>query len=116
MPPKRSYTINDAPTGVKIIEKIGAFGREVNELERVLKTRKDGIQQHYWVKTGRRVIVTTEGRIGFYGPGYDIAQAIAMTDHIVPKKSYMVIPAREFIKNPWKFGKPGRWIWSDVQS
>jgi hypothetical protein len=116
MPRKRSYNIDDVPSGVKMVELYGSFTKEVNQLERVLRTRSDGVKQHYWVKTGKREFKLFSGRIGFYGPGHELGQAIANTMNIVPKKNYQIIPAREFNKNPYKFGTYGVWVLKNVES
>lgn len=113
---KRSYTIDDVPSGVKMVEIYGSYTKEVNQLERVLKTRSDGVNQHYWVKTGEREIKTFSGRIGYYRAGHELARVIAKTDHIVPRKNYQIIPAKEFNENPYKFGTHGEWILKDVES
>ena len=99
-----------------MIEIYGSYTKEVNQLERVLKTRSDGVKQHYWVKTGEREIKAFSGRIGFYGSGYELANAIAKTDHIVPRKNYQIIPAKEFNDDPWKFGTYGKWVLKNVES
>lgn len=117
MPRKmKGYTIDSVPAGFKMIEIYGSYVKEVNKLERVLKTRKDGVKQHYWVKTGERERKAFSGRIGFFGSGYDLAGAVMKTDHIVPRKNFQVIPAREYNDDPWKFGTTGEWVVKNVES
>jgi len=116
MPRNKKYTIKDVPPHAKIVEVYGTYTREVNELERVLKTRVDGIKQHYWVKTGRKEIKSFSGRMGFYGSGYELAGSIVRTENVVPKENYQIVPAREFNKDPYKFGTYGKWVMKEVES
>jgi hypothetical protein len=107
---------NDAPPGVKMIAVYGHYTARVNVLERVLKTRVDGVKQHYWMRSGKTEIKSETGRFEFYGTGRELAQAVSMMDHLVPKNRFQVVSARDFIRNPWRYSIYGYWLEKDVQS
>ena len=116
-PPEHFSSMDRVPQGVKMIAVYGSYKTEVNKLEPVWKTRVDGIKQRYHVKSGKKELKTFTDRFEFYGNGRDISMAVAMTfDHLVPKRPFQVIDARDFLNNPYKYAKYGFWVTKDVQS
>lgn len=103
-------------TSPKMIAIYGHYETRVNVLERILKTRIDGVKQHYWVKTGKTGIMTLSGRFEFYGSGKDLERSVLATRNIVPKERHQIVPAREFLSNPYKYGKSGYWIDKEISS
>jgi hypothetical protein len=98
--------------------------------KRVLKRRKDGVKQHYWINvrqrfwkvTKRTKKVVREGRFNFSGKGRDLWEAVRAAKHHVPKgkrgakRVYIDAPAKEFLENPDKFSEEGDWIWWKIES
>jgi hypothetical protein len=117
---RRRAQINwdEFPPGAKMIAKYGHCTAKVNVLERVWKTRRDGIRQRYWMKTGKTEIRDFSGRFEFYGTGKDLYRAVMMTDHLVPRinKPYQVVSAKDFIKNPHRYSQVGYWTNQEVVS
>jgi len=61
----------------------------------------------------RKVYVERERRITLWGSPRDIAKAKAKIDkeNWIPKKKYVDrVPAKDFLKNPQKYAKEGKWI------
>lgn len=58
--------------------------------------------------------ITEEGkssrRYEFSGDGRAIYQAVALAQHIVPKKRFVTINAEAFIDDPYVYGTEGYWI------
>ena len=115
---KSSRRRDNVPSGVKMIAVYGHYSTEVNVLERVWKTRKDGIKQRYWVQSGRTEIQSFSGRFEFHGTGRNLARAVMMTDHLVPRprKRFQVVSAKEFLSKPYKFARQGYWVMREVES
>ena len=77
---KKKATRSKIPPGVKIISVYGSYVKEANVLVRVLKTRIDGVKQHYWVKSGDKEMREFTGRFGLYGSGRELSRAVMITD------------------------------------
>lgn len=114
---KKKATRPKIPPGVKVISVYGSYTKEANILVRVLKTRVDGVKQHYWVKSGEKEMREFSGRFGFYGSGRDLGRAVMITDNVVPKGTrFQIVSAKDFNTNPYKYGTYGHWISRNVDS
>ena len=100
---------------VKKIAVYGTFETTEHVKQRYWKVRKDGIKQRYWKKTTRTKKVVKKGRYEFHGSGKDLYKAVVKAKKIVPK-GYIDIPAKDFLKNPRRYGEKGTWIESDIDS
>jgi hypothetical protein len=116
---KKKSQRSEIPSGVKRISVYGHYDTKVNALERILKTRVDGIKQHYWVRTGETEIRTFSGRFELYGTGRDLGEAVYMiSDRLVPhpRKRFQVVSAKDFLTKPYKYARPGYWVTKEVES
>jgi len=93
----------------------GTFERQAPTFQRYWKRRADVIKQRYWKKTKRMKIVEESGRYEFSGTGKDLYKATAKAHKIVPK-GFIDISAKEFLKQPEKYGYEGEWIEKDIKS
>jgi hypothetical protein len=89
--------------------------RRVWVKERVLKTRRDGIKQHYWVKREKVKTVEDKGRYEFFGSGREIYEAVRLAHTFMPK-GFVTVSARKFLENPAKYGVIGEWIEKEIES
>lgn len=96
----------------------GVFRALVPEKERRWKLRIDGIRQRYWYNTGRKQEVIMRGRFEFEGTGRDLGRAVELVlrEFLVPRRQFVVVHAREFLKYPKKYSRIGMWIEWDVES
>ena len=84
--------------------------------QRYWKRRKDGHKQRYWKKTKRRKkVVRSDGRYEFEGKGKDLYRAIILAHRYVPK-AFVEVSAKEFLKDPERFGYEGEWVEPHVES
>ena len=100
---------------VKKIAVYGVFETTEPVKQRYWKRRSDGVNQRYWKNTTRTRKVVNKGRYEFHGKGKDLYKAVVKSQKIVPK-GYIDISAKDFLKNPQKYGKAGKWIESDIDS
>lgn len=77
------------------------------------------------VFTGKRVAMygtrvingkRDSGRYEFYGGGRDLQRAIRLALTFPPKQRFVTVSAREFLRNPSKYGTEGYWIVEDIES
>jgi len=56
------------------------------------------------------------GRYEFTGSGKDLQRAVILALRVVPRSRFVNAPARLFLMNPSRFGRPGVWIDKEVDS
>jgi len=96
----------------------GVFRALVPEKERRWKLRIDGVRQRYWYNTGRKQEVVMRGRFEFEGTGRDLRRAVELVirEFLVPRKQFVIVRAKEFLRHPKKYSRTGMWIERDVES
>ena len=102
-------------------KKIAVYGtyQEIEQphRERRLKTRIDGIKQHYWfgLKKPRLSAEREKGRYEFHSNNNkELYKAVVKAHEIMPK-GYVSVSAEKFNANPEKYGVQGEWIKREVR-
>ena len=103
-----------------MVKRLSVYGdyqttKWVTTKQRIWIQRRDGIRQRYWYNTRVQVNVEESGRYEFYGTGKDLAKAVRLAEHYMPR-GYVEVDARDFIENPEEYGVPGEWIWRERES
>jgi len=55
-------------------------------------------------------------RYDFFGSGKDLQRAVICALKIVPKRPFVKVSARDFVRNPYKYGERGHWVDRKVES
>jgi hypothetical protein len=57
-------------------------------------------------------------RFEFSGSGRDLYRAIRVAHHVVPsnRKRFVKVSAREFLRNPYRYGVEGVWVEKEIES
>ena len=67
-------------------------------------------KRRIWKTTSRlKMVVRTDARFDFWGPGRELQMAVAKTKAWVPK-DYIDVDASEFLEHPELYGERGEWI------
>ena len=86
--------------------------------QRYWHKKKSGGKQRYWQKVKRtKTVIKSDGRFEFIGSGKELSRAIISTkyDGWVPN-GYQITTANEFLHNPEKYSKKGKWLNYEVES
>jgi hypothetical protein len=93
----------------------GTYEAFVPVRQRYWVVRNDGVKQRYWKNTTRTKKTVMKGRYEFSGSGKDLYKAVVEAHDTVPK-GYIRVQAKQFTKNPNKYGYEGIWIDQQINS